>query len=257
MATTQREGILFGKKTFGGYDKKEVVAYIERLSTDFQKEKQSLLFRLEQAQKEEASLKKELADLQEELALQLRQKAKAEEEKQQFLHDVTILSDEVVYLKKELSVYRSQAVSHKNRADEFEQKSKKYDDILSEVGKIMMDANDFASNIINNARNSAKDIASEVDKLSHEYKQKVEKTRSDITAVKQALRELILSADERLDEVLTVLDCGLTEKGSPFIEKTVPELTVVEEKASEDVFPPPLTDLPDSFFRPAAGDESV
>ena len=161
----------------------------------------------------------------------------------------------MVYLKKELSVYRTQAVSHKTRADEFEQKSKKYDDILSEIGKIMMDANDFAANIINNAKASAKDITSEADKLSEDYKQKVHKTRADITAVKQALRELILSADESLNEVLTTLDQGLTQKAPPIPEKVLFEPQVPQLQEPLESPPPPLTDLPDSFFRSAAGEK--
>ena len=92
------------------------------------------------------------------------------------------------------------------RAQSFEYKAKKYDEMATQVGDIIINAQQGASEILGRASEEAKEIRSNAVVVTKQATQELSALKTDIVAIRLSMSELVTNFNKRLDTIDGAID---------------------------------------------------
>ena len=240
---TGNEQMLIRTSVFGGFDKKEVLEYIDSLRA----QNKQMTEQLESQLCEISDARNALANQ----AFEFKEKISAMEENLNNsrgrideltgMIDTLRKSEQKTSIEKEetnrtLLIERERSRQLAVKAQDFEDKAKKYDNISTDIGNIILEARDNASHIILQAQEQAEGITQNAVEASSKACVELKSLKKDIESIRGNIEELMNSFSLRLDSINEIIDGTSTEQNIEVINEE-PQNVVNEE----------------NFFRSAAG----
>lgn len=249
--------VIFKKATVGGFDKKEVLSYIDELDQKFNESKQQLEEQL-------AVLKKENNRLTEEVnrAKQKEEESAAKLEEQQNKNkELSSLTDALNFeirkqkyameeKDREIQIQTERGNQLQQKVDELQQKNQKYDDASMQIGTLLLDADKMAKDIVGKAEDKAREMDADMARKSADVQEKFSAFKNELASLKMCLNDSVQAFQSELDELEGL--AAQTEKwlsGVSESEQEGAEEPSAEEAAAQETVSPEETVLSDRFFR--------
>ena len=211
-AADNRQAIL-KTNLFGGFDKKEVLTYIDRLRAENAASQTSLEKKLEEVTAARTSLSEQVSSFEkklEEMKAQLSERtAKVQE-----------LTAAMGSLQKDLELSRKNAADSSRalalqkeqnrilieRAEQTEERAKRYDDVSAQIGDIFLSARQNAGDIVSAAKEEASRICSDAANAGERLTKELFSMREDLSAMREQMTEMVEGFTDRLNDVEGILD---------------------------------------------------
>ena len=246
----------FKTTTFGGFDKKSVLTYIDSLNEGFHKTEQQYQEKLNafaQAQESQIAhiknLEAQLADQNgklEAVALQLeeerRQAAAAQEMLKTLQTQNEELQEELNASEREVKIQTERSRQLQFKAESLDYKSKKYDELSNQIGdtiieakrdaeRIVAEANAQAKQSVDQANAQAKQITDQAKDYMKNFYAELASFNGDAGRLRKSIEEILFVLNDRVDVMQEVIrqiedrfnpqEGGLSyieEPGQPFAE---------------------------------------
>ena len=210
---------------FGGFDKKEVLSYIDRLREENAAAQADLDRRLEEVTAARNDLGEQVAGFERKLV-------EMGGELDERSGRIKELNDEISRLQSELKSSQKNAddtgralVLQKEqnrilmeRGRESEERAKRYDDVSAQLGDIILTARCSANELIDAAQGEADRIKTDAEKASERVMNELLSLRGELTHMREQMAEMvgdfsnrITVIEDMLDEIVPVCENGLEE----------------------------------------------
>lgn len=188
---------IFKTSVFGGFDKQSVLNYLDDMIKKAQEREQELLSRCEEAEKErDLYLKKYSEESKKSAGLEEKEKALKEAQ--------ASLSEK----EKELEELRAQAQGADAKMEEmrgqladYEEKSRKYDEVASQVGVVMVEAQNQADIIVARAHAQAEQVAKESIENIYHINKRLDQAMEDIYGLRSYAGQAMRAFDEQMAQL--------------------------------------------------------
>lgn len=200
------ENVIFQTKTFGGFDKKAVLEYIDKAAEKARKTEEELNAQLEKIQGQNCELKQQKEDLegqledagqkQEELSAMLekieKELGKCRQEKEEQGEQLTLAIKQNLELKNALSLHK--------------EKSRKYDEISSKLSGTMLHAQKTAEEMVLEAKASAEKISSKTQQDCEEIRSKMKHFQKEVFDLKYCIGEAFTTLNKQMEQLSTAVE---------------------------------------------------
>lgn len=198
---------------FGGFDKKEVLAYIDRL----REENAASQAALDQQLNEVTAARNELGDQVTGFEQKIGEMGTQLDERSNRIRELT---DEIDRLQKELNVSKKTAgdtsralVLQKEqnrilleRATRSEEQAKRYEDVSAQLGDILLTARQNAGEIVSAAQEEATRIRSDATNAGALLTEKLVSMREGLGEMREKMNEIVENFSDQIDEIEAILD---------------------------------------------------
>ena len=205
--------------TFGGFDKKSVLAYIDSLNEQFHTAEADYRAKLGEYAKAQDSqlahikrLEAQLADQEGKLA------AVAEElEKERALHRQTLesvsgmeernaaLQKQVSDGERELQIQLERCRQLQFKAESLDYKSKKYDEMSGQIGDALLEAKRSAEAIVEEAKGKAAEIVAQAHEYMRGFYSELSTFKGDSARLRKSIEEILFVLNDRIDVMQEVV----------------------------------------------------
>lgn len=196
----------FDTSTFGGFNKKTVLKYIDELCEKAKANEDELKEQIAQKEAEAKGLKERIEALE-------ATASKHQDHKSTLEETIAELDRELRRQRSAAETYERELGEQKNvnrqiamRSEALEIKSRKYDEAMSQIGGALMDARQSASGVLKSAEQKAAQITKAAVDSVHSLTTQVSGFKGDIASLRKALQVTMAELAGRLDE----LDNGIT-----------------------------------------------
>ncbi len=230
----------FKKTAFGGFKRKDVLAYIDRISSEYVREQAELKQQLEELIKKESNHEQIVSRLKENIN-ELEERLKAQNEANEQLEEKIKILAEDIEQKKDmltekdrqytLALEENRQLASKNEA--LADKCRKFDEASFEIGKAVMYAKKSADNIINEAVANAREIEDSARLAADEFRKNINRFKTELLEARRDFENSVKNVELKIDGILVV-----TEKGAD---------EIVIKNVGETQLPLPTEDM--EFFR--------
>ena len=220
---------------FGGFDKKEVLTYIDRLREENAAAQADLDRRLEEVTAARNDLGEQVAGFERKLV-------EMGGELDERSGRIKELNDEIYRLQSELKTSQKNAddtgralVLQKEqnrilmeRGRETEARAKRYDDVSAQLGDIILTARCSANELIDAAQGEADRIKTDAEKASERVMNELLSLRGELTRMREQMADMVEGFSNRITAIEDILDeiASVQEAGA--------EEPVQEEKSEEN-----------------------
>ncbi len=214
----------FKTATFGGFDKKSVLYYIDTLNENFQNTEKEYQEKLEGFGKAQESQRAHIRSLEAQLAEQNAKletvAAQLEQEREvarQAQEQISQLEAQNRTLEKQLSdgareieiqLERNRQLQF--RAESLDYKSKKYDEISNQIGDTIIEARQNADHIVAAAHTQAQEIAMAAQQRMNSFYSELGSFKGDASRLRKSIEEILFVLNDRIDVMQEVV--GQVEK---------------------------------------------
>jgi len=220
---------------FGGFDKKEVLSYIDRLREENAAAQADLDRRLEEVTAARNDLGEQVAGFERKLV-------EMGGELDERSGRIKELNDEIYRLQSELKTSQKNAddtgralVLQKEqnrilmeRGRETEARAKRYDDVSAQLGDIILTARCSANELIDAAQGEADRIKTDAEKASERVMNELLSLRGELTRMREQMADMVEGFSNRITAIEDILD----EIAS--VQEACAEEPVQEEKSEEN-----------------------
>jgi len=220
---------------FGGFDKKEVLTYIDRLREENAAAQADLDRRLEEVTAARNDLGEQVAGFERKLV-------EMGGELDERSGRIKELNDEIYRLQSELKTSQKNAddtgralVLQKEqnrilmeRGRETEARAKRYDDVSAQLGDIILTARCSANELIDAAQGEADRIKTDAEKASERVMNELLSLRGELTRMREQMADMVEGFSNRITAIEDILD----EIAS--VQEACAEEPVQEEKSEEN-----------------------
>jgi len=220
---------------FGGFDKKEVLTYIDRLREENAAAQADLDRRLEEVTAARNDLGEQVAGFERKLV-------EMGGELDERSGRIKELNDEIYRLQSELKTSQKNAddtgralVLQKEqnrilmeRGRETEARAKRYDDVSAQLGDIILTARCNANELIDAAQGEADRIKTDAEKASERVMNELLSLRGELTRMREQMADMVEGFSNRITAIEDILD----EIAS--VQEACAEEPVQEEKSEEN-----------------------
>ena len=242
---------LFKTSVVGGFNKSEVLTYIDELSSSSKEMEKQLGEKITELEAANQKLGEDIALV----TLKLETAQEKLESEQNKIRELTAqLSDISLDMAKykqlseekdrELKILKEQNRQLQFKAESFEYKSKKYDDMSQQIGDALIEAKEKAEQIILQANVRAKGIVRNATSEMESFSGQMAYLKEDVARVREHLAQAVAQMEEKLN----VLD-GMIDKASARLTLTTANVEPEALDSKEETAQP---EEKDSFFREAA-----
>ena len=214
----------FKTATFGGFDKKSVLYYIDTLNENFQnteKEYQEKLEGFGKAQESQLahirSLEAQLAEQNaklETVAAHLEQEREvarqAQEQISQLEAQNRTIEKQLSDGAREIEIQLERNRQLQFRAESLDYKSKKYDEISNQIGDTIIEARQNADHIVAAAHTQAQEIAMAAQQRMNSFYSELGSFKGDASRLRKSIEEILFVLNDRIDVMQEVV--GQVEK---------------------------------------------
>lgn len=192
------ENVIFQTKTFGGFDKKSVLEYIDKAAEQARKKEEEFDRQLSQMQQKNQELEQE----KDALTQQLEDSGKKNEELSQLLEKIETELSACKQDRDAQNEKMAQAVKQnlelKNALSLHKEKSRKYDEISSRLSETILHAQKTAEDMVEEAKEAAERISSQSRLDCEEIRQKMKRFQKEVSDLKYCIGEAFASLDKQM-----------------------------------------------------------
>ncbi len=210
---------VFKSAAFGGFDKKSVLTYIDSLNEEFHESElayQEKLEAFEKAQESQLahikSLEAQIADGERKLNAVAKQLEDERELAKQAQSMIAELDSKSQALQKKLddNEREMQIQLERNRQLQFkvescEYKSRKYDDLSTQIGDAIIDAKQNAEKIIRAANVRAEEISQQAQNYMKNFYAELSSFSSDAAHLQKSVEEILFVLNDRVDVMQDII----------------------------------------------------
>lgn len=258
------EKVLLKTSFFGGFEKKEVLAYIDKL----RKQNRTMAQELAEHISEVSTARNQLSEQVSSFETKITEMEHQLEERGGRIRELTGMVDSLrnevsqqklrhIEREKDLQQQKDQNKQLSLQLQNYEYKAKRYEDVSAQLGDIILEANQRAADTVSQAQTQAEQIKKNAVTASQKITAEMSLMRGEIANVRTQLEDLMKTFTKRLDEIdhmlLEVVPAGAED------EAEITHTAGVEQEASKPVALPcdkaaPKEDkvLRQNFFRGAA-----
>lgn len=211
-STDSRQAIL-KTSVFGGFDKKEVLTYIDRLRAENAAAQTSLEQKLEEVTAARTSLSDQVSSFEksiEEMRTQLAERTAKVQELTAAMGDLrqelSLSQKNAADSSRALALQKEQNRILTERAEQTEERAKRYDDVSAQIGDIFLSARQNAGDIVTAAKEEASRICSDAAHAGERLTKELFSMREDLSTMREQMAEMVESFANRLDDVEDILD---------------------------------------------------
>lgn len=197
----------FDTSTFGGFNKKTVLKYIDELCEKAKLTEDGLKEQIAQKEAEAKGLLERIETLEAAAAKHQDHKSTLEETIAELDRELRRQRSAAETYERELGEQKERARQLALRSEGLEMKSRKYDEAMAQIGGALMDARQSAAGVVKTAEEKAARITQAAVDSVHSLAQQVGGFKGDISALRKALQMTMAELANRLDE----LDNGITQ----------------------------------------------
>lgn len=198
---------------FGGFDKKEVLAYIDRLREENTAAQSELDRRLSDMTAARGQLAEQVSGFEKKIG----EMESALNERSDRIRSLTgqldTLQGELTYTKKkqddtgkQLRLQEEQNRFLLERAKKSETQAQKYAEVSEKIGDMMISAQQAADKIVADARTQAEQLQSETDTASERLAGEFQGMRDELTRLREQMAELVECFSNRITEAEELID---------------------------------------------------
>lgn len=209
----------FKTTTFGGFDKKSVLTYIDTLSQQFRAAEEEYTEKLNSYAQAQDSQVAHIKKLEENLALaneQVSQLQKQLDEQRELASQaqemISGLDSQNKELHKKLSdndremqIQLERCRQLQFKAESLDYKSKKYDEISNQIGDAIIEARQSADKIIETANEQADEITQKAKDYMKNFYSELSSFNSDATRLRKSIEEILFVLNDRIDVMQEVV----------------------------------------------------
>ena len=252
-----REQKILQTSMFGGFDKKQVLEYIDRLREENRENQAELQANIDEMVAARQELTKQVEDSKLRIVQMESQLQSGSERIKELTDTVQSLNmqiegckDKLLQSESSVSMYHEQYQGIKNKALLYEERANRYDELSNAVGDIILEAKQRAKSIENEAENKAR-LSDEyargsLNRASLELKSlrfTVGEIKNNTTAMTEELNRRIHAIEEVLDSVEQPKTHSIEPEAADDSNNESQDVSLGNEQISES------TDSKDQFFR--------
>ncbi len=223
----QANGV-FRKAALGGFNKKDVLSYLDSISMQYEQEKNELSGNISRLEEINGSLEQELSLCKEEIS-SLTKRLEDEQEK------LSCANESLEDVKKELEQQKNKneiknqeliiqmelCDQLKLQIDEYEAKVRGYEAISKKINRTIAQANQSAANIVSEAEKRASSVVSDAQSRADSVNRELSAFRDEISDLRALVKIALYEVEDRLGYIDKV-----AFKNSKKIEETKAKATV-------------------------------
>ncbi|GEM_PF-1667276 len=237
------EKVLLRTSFFGGFEKQEVLTYIDKLRKQNRTMAQELAQHISEVSAARNQLSEQVSSFEAKITEMERQLDERGGKIRELTGTVESLRSEVSQQKlryiereKELQQQKDQNRQLMVQLQNYEYKAKRYEDVSAQIGDIILDANQRAADTVAQAQEQAEQIKQGAVTASRKITKEVSLMRSEIATVRGQLEDLMQSFTSRLDEIDQML-LGVVPAGADAAAAEVEKAAKAEQQAVKPHIP--------------------
>lgn len=216
------EKVLLRTSFFGGFEKQEVLTYIDKLRKQNRTMAQELTQHISEVSAARSQLSEQVSSFETKITEMERQLDERGGKIRELTGTVETLRNEVSQQKlryiereKDLQQQKDQNRQLMVQVQNYEYKAKRYEDVSAQIGDIILDANQRAADTVAQAQEQAEQIKKSAVTASLKITKEMSLMRNEIATVRGQLEDLMKNFTTRLDEIdhmlLEVVPAGTDE----------------------------------------------
>ena len=209
----------FKTTTFGGFDKKSVLSYIDALNEQFHAAEADYAAKLEEYARAQDSqvahikkLESQLADQEGKLtavAEQLEKERGIARQAQELISELDsqnkTLQKQLADSERELQIQIERGRQLQFKAESLDYKSKKYDELSGQIGDAMIEAKRNADQIIAEANGKAAQITDQAHVYMRNFYSELGSFKGDAARLRKSIEEILFVLNDRIDVMQEVV----------------------------------------------------
>lgn len=205
--------VLFKTSVMGGFHKSEVLTYIDELSSSSKEMEKRLGDKIAQLEASNQKLGEDIASVTEKME-QAQSRLEAEQGRvRELTAQLTEVSLDMAKYKqlceekdREIKIQREQSRQLQFKAESFEYKSKKYDEMSQQIGGALIEAKEKAEQIIADANVQAKGIVHNATAAMESFSGQMAYLKEDVARIRETLAGTVEQMNLKLDAVDSMVD---------------------------------------------------
>ncbi len=221
------EQIILKTKLFGGFEKRQVLSYIDNLRENGRKAEAELQEHMTQMSDARSQLTAQVSSFEKQLSQLEEQLAKSQTKVVELTDVIEDLNSEITSQKltvkekdRELSMAAEEKKQLQYKTDRFEFKSRKFDDLAMQIGTIIIEAKGDAQLILDTARHEADQIKNEAMETVVKVTDQMKGLQNGLSEAKNSLQEVLASLDIRLAEIDSAINTSAALTTGSMLEST-------------------------------------
>ncbi len=194
------------KSQLFGFDKKDVLDYIDATNKTAMEAEQNLNNRVNALTEERQSLRTQLDEFESKMQ-QLEKRIEDEKNvidqltgRVSELNDIIRQKNDIIDRKnREFEMELAEKKRLRNAAIELEEKSKKYDEVATRIGNVMLEAEKNAGDIIDRAKNKAESLDIDTKTAAETFDSDLDELKKNISDLKTSLHTTMTTIEIQLD----------------------------------------------------------
>ncbi len=222
--TDSREAVL-KTRIFGGFDKQDVLLYIDRLRQEHAAEKDALEAQLQSSAGQCGELQEQVAAYSEKLSDMEKQLEERNARSRDLTGQISILKSQLLNCKKAQdesarSLERQEELNRQlvGRLQETEEKARNYAELSDRVGEILLSAHREADTVVGEARQQARDIRNRVSSDGRRMSDELGDLRAELGEIREQMEALSARLSVRTEAVNRLLEA--IDTAGPLPERT-------------------------------------
>jgi chromosome segregation ATPase len=191
------------RTTIGGFNRRDVLNYIESMSVTHRKQVDELQAQLDQAERDRNELADTLAGLQDEKGSVAAEEAKARASLEESSRTLSRVRGELSQAESKLAVARGQLARLQEQVDQLEPQAKSYEELKERIATVELDAHKKAQATVDEAQSQAQAIRQEAQTQADELQAR---TQAQADAVRAETAQWLGQALEQYSQLRQALD---------------------------------------------------
>lgn len=229
------------KTVFHGFEKEEVLKYIDELSQEATKSENELQNKIDEISKSREQLEtqiqgfdEKIRNMEQELNIEKGKSTKLSEMVENLQVEIDRQRKQTEAKERECQSQQEQNRTMKAKLDSLEYKSKKYDDATVAIGTAILEAQQSAKRILDAAAQKSEKISEEADVIIGGILTKIDDMQTDFLSLRGKMNESIEMLNSRFDEIEQEI-----ERSREVVSKAKSEKPVAKDDEEEEILETP------------------
>lgn len=253
---------VFRKSAFGGFNKSDVLVYLDRVSAQHEQERSELgehIGKLEsinrQLNEELGSCKSQIETLSGRLEEEQGRLSEAEQSASHMLLRLTEQMEQTEARERDLQIQTELCRQLREQIGEYEERVRKYEEISAKIDCTLRDAKENAEQIVSEAERRASSIVGDAEQKASAVRGELGSFREEIDGLRKLVRTALGEVEEKLTHIDAVAAREQNGQAAPRQEKPqtpapVSRVVVYRKSLIDSTFDA-LENLRNRWFRPA------
>ena len=195
----------FRSAVFGGFNRQDVLDFLEKTSAENAQRLQELQRKLEEAEEERRKLSDQAAAQEEQLAALRRERESLNQQLEQVRQALALSEDRGENQEGELTALRQEREELKARVEALEPEAAAYEAVKERTARIELEAHQRAQNALDQADGQARELRRSMEQWAGRVEREYEDLRAQVEAAISHAQEKLGKAGESLEKINALL----------------------------------------------------